>query len=109
MSPHPALKAQCSTKLSYPDFELGTGFEPVTATPVVLTAELFRSKFGSGNRTHALQNDHFLGNNQNLQIKLDIKPRCISATVYTMVLYRNTQQDLLDNLNPNFKNQIPKT
>tara|TARA_R110002012_G_scaffold41085_2_gene112788 strand:- start:301 stop:597 length:297 start_codon:yes stop_codon:yes gene_type:complete len=50
------VKSAVLYQLSYPNFKLGTGIEPVTATPVVLTAELTQTEIECGSRTHDLQN-----------------------------------------------------
>ena len=49
------VKSAVLYQLSYPNFELGTGIEPVTATPVVLSAELPQTEIECGIRTHDLQ------------------------------------------------------
>ena len=52
-------------------------------------------KTGIEPATHRV-GDYFLANNQNLQAKLNIKTSYLLAKLYAIVLYRNTQQDLLD-------------
>ena len=50
----------------------------------------------SGIRTHMNFGGYFLENTRNLQAKLHIQTEYKTARMYTMVLYRNTQQDSLD-------------